>query len=161
MCAGFVESPPKEPFVRLDPIRASSVAAGRLRALTQRSLRHAILRDLHRQAVVVGQGRPSINRENAKRTFLGVIIDEHLTWKCHINLVKNKAAKMIGIIKRLKFTLPLSALRILYNAFVLPCLNYGLILWGERERERESLMWTGERGFKNLIFLWTSLMDDL
>ena len=44
--------------------------------------------------------------------FLGVIIDEHLTWKSHINLVKNKAAKMIGIIKRLKFTLPLSALRI-------------------------------------------------
>ena len=63
-------------------------------------------------------------------TFLGVIIDEHLTWKSHINLVKNKAAKMIGIIKRLKFTLPLSALRILYNAFVLPCLNYGIILWG-------------------------------
>src|SRR6218665_2404940 len=36
---------------------------------------------------------------------------------------------MIAIIKRLKFTLPLSALRILYNAFVLPCLNYGIILW--------------------------------
>ena len=32
--------------------------------------------------------------------FLGVIIDEHLTWKSHINLVKNKAAKMIGIIKK-------------------------------------------------------------
>src|SRR6218665_1848109 len=62
--------------------------------------------------------------------FLGVIIDEHLTWKSRINLVKNKAAKMIGIIKRLKFTFPLSALRILYNAFVLPCLNYGIILWG-------------------------------
>ena len=62
--------------------------------------------------------------------FLDVIIDEHLTWKSHINLVKSKAAKMIGIIKRLKFTLPLSALRILYNAFVLPGLNYGLILWG-------------------------------
>ena len=64
--------------------------------------------------------------------FLGVIIDEHLTWNSHINLVKNKAAKMICIIKRLKFTLPLSALRTLYNAFVLPCHNnyYGIILWG-------------------------------
>src|SRR6218665_107548 len=49
--------------------------------------------------------------------FLGVIIDEHLTWKSHINLVKHKAAKMIGIIKRLK-ALPLSALKILYNAFL-------------------------------------------
>jgi len=71
--------------------------------------------------------------------FLGVIIDEHLTWKSHINLVKNKAAKMIGIIKRLKFTLPLSALRILYNAFVLPCLNYGIILWGEVIKLHSSL----------------------
>src|SRR6218665_1637977 len=64
--------------------------------------------------------------------FLGVIIhvDEHLTWKSHINLVKNKTAKVIGIIKRLKFTLPLSALRILYDAFVLPCLNYGIIVRG-------------------------------
>ena len=62
--------------------------------------------------------------------FLGVITEEHLTWTFHNNLVKNKAAKMIGIIKRLKFTLPLSALRMLYNAFVLPCLNYGIILWG-------------------------------
>jgi len=71
--------------------------------------------------------------------FLGVIIDEHLTWKFHINLVKNKAAKMIGIIKRLKFILPLSALRILYNAFVLPCLNYEIILWGEAIKLHSSL----------------------
>src|SRR6218665_3929248 len=66
-------------------------------------------------------------------------VDEHLTWKSHINLVKNKAAKMIGSIKRLKFTLPLSALRISYNAFVLPCLNYGVILWGEATKLHSSL----------------------
>jgi len=71
--------------------------------------------------------------------FLGVIIDEHLTWKYHINLAKNKAAKMIGIIKRLKSTLPLSASRISYHAFVLPCLNYGVILWGEAIKLHYSL----------------------
>jgi len=31
--------------------------------------------------------------------ILGVIIDDNLAWKSHINLVKIKAAKIIGIIK--------------------------------------------------------------
>jgi len=59
--------------------------------------------------------------------FLGVIIDEHLI-DDHINLVKPKVAKMTGVINRL--TIPSSALRTLYNAFILPCLNYGIIVWG-------------------------------
>src|SRR6218665_719035 len=36
---------------------------------------------------------------------------------------------MVGIIQRLKFTLPFYTLRTLYNAFILPHLNYGAIVW--------------------------------
>jgi len=61
--------------------------------------------------------------------FLGIIIDEHLTWQPHILLVKNKIAKIIGVIKRLRNTLPINTLRTLYNALVLPHLNYGAIVW--------------------------------
>ena len=61
--------------------------------------------------------------------FLGIIIDEHLTWLPHILLVKNKIAKIIGVIKRLKNTLPMNSLRALYNALLLPHLNYGAIVW--------------------------------
>lgn len=61
--------------------------------------------------------------------FLGILIDEHLSWHPHITLVKNKLAKSIGILKRLKHTLPSRILKTLYNTLMLPHLNYGTILW--------------------------------
>jgi len=62
--------------------------------------------------------------------FLGIIIDEHLTWHSHIFLVKNKVAKAIGIIKKLKVILPNRTLKTLYNTLLLPHLNYGTSIWG-------------------------------
>ena len=32
--------------------------------------------------------------------FLGILFDEILTWKCHINMVTNKLSKVIGILNR-------------------------------------------------------------
>ena len=37
--------------------------------------------------------------------FLGVILDEHLTWKSHINYVSNKISKSIGIIRKSSYFL--------------------------------------------------------
>ena len=38
-----------------------------------------------------------IERENSL-TFLGVILDEHLTWKKHIQLIENKVSKNVGVL---------------------------------------------------------------
>ena len=38
-------------------------------------------------------------------TFLGVILDEHLTWKSHLHNVAQKASKAIGIIYKSSFCL--------------------------------------------------------
>ena len=43
--------------------------------------------------------------------FLGVIIDEQLTWKPHIAYIQNKIAKNIGIIFRLSTFMPKHVLR--------------------------------------------------
>ena len=40
-----------------------------------------------------------IKRENSVK-FLGVIIDENLTWKNHIEVAENKISKNIGILYR-------------------------------------------------------------
>ena len=40
-----------------------------------------------------------IKRENSVK-FLGVIIDENLTWKIHIEVVENKISKNIGVLYR-------------------------------------------------------------
>ena len=39
--------------------------------------------------------------------FLGILFDENLTRKCHINMVTNKLTKVIGILNRLKHVYPL------------------------------------------------------
>ena len=36
-------------------------------------------------------------------SFLGVLLDEHLSWKEHVNMVTNKLSKIPGVLKRLKY----------------------------------------------------------
>ena len=62
-----------------------------------------------------------IERESSLK-FLGVILDEHLTWKKHIQLIENKVSKNVGvlykaskaILKKL-FGKQKQAARIIYN----------------------------------------------
>jgi hypothetical protein len=61
--------------------------------------------------------------------FLGILFDKHLTWKCHINLIAKKISKTVGILSNLKNILPTSALMNIYNALILPYLNYSALLW--------------------------------
>ena len=74
-----------------------------------------------------------INNQSIKRVsefnFLGLTIDEHLNWNAHIQKISNKIAKSIGIINRLKRYLPLSILRTLYNALVLPHFQFSISNW--------------------------------
>ena len=42
--------------------------------------------------------------------FLGVILDENLTWKPHIANVSRKISKSIGIIYKARFCLPTTSL---------------------------------------------------
>ena len=50
--------------------------------------------------------------------FLGVILDEHLSWKPHILNVSRKISKSIGIIYKSSFCLPKTSLRSLYYSLV-------------------------------------------
>ena len=42
----------------------------------------------------------------ATTTFLGITLDEHLTWQDHCNMVANKIAKNTGVLNRVKNSLP-------------------------------------------------------
>ena len=68
--------------------------------------------------------------------FLGVIIDEQLTWKPHIAYIQNKIAKNIGIIFRLSTFMPKHVLRTLYCTLVLPYFSYCNIVWGSTYQSR-------------------------
>ena len=64
--------------------------------------------------------------------FLGIIIDKHLSWgqHQHINNVSSSISKGIGILYKLKHFLPEHSLLMIYNALILPYINYCNIIWG-------------------------------
>ena len=62
------------------------------------------------------------NIEQVSHTkFLGVIIDENLTWREQIKTVVTKASKSIGVLYKTKDVLDIQALRTLYQSLVEPC----------------------------------------
>ena len=65
--------------------------------------------------------------EEAK--FLGITIDENLSWKKQIDNVCKLCARNSGVLNKVKRFLPEQALYKLYCSLILPYLNYGLLLW--------------------------------
>ena len=63
--------------------------------------------------------------------FLGVMFDECITWKPHVAKIAGKVSAVVGTINKLKRFLPQNILKMIYNALVLPHINYGLLLWGQ------------------------------
>ena len=76
----------------------------------------------------------SINEQPILRVsetmFLGVFLDDNLTWKPHIYLLASKLSKSIGIIHKSTFFLSTQSLRTLYNSMILPYLYYCNLAWG-------------------------------
>ena len=56
------------------------------------------------------------------KQFLGVIIDENLTWREHIKTVEPKVSK--GVLYKTKDVLDIQALRTLYQSLVEPYMSY-------------------------------------
>ena len=55
--------------------------------------------------------------------FLGLTIDNDLSWKHHIIKVTSKISKLCGIMVRARHNLPIRTLRTVYNALVYPYLH--------------------------------------
>ena len=67
--------------------------------------------------------------------FLGLILDENITWKSHIRNICKTCSRNIGVLNKLKHILPKPSLYQLYCTLILPYLNYGIILWGDANKE--------------------------
>lgn len=62
--------------------------------------------------------------------YLGVIIDDQLKFKYHINSIVATCNRILGILHRAKFFLNKDLLLLLYNALILPHLTYCSVIWG-------------------------------
>ena len=63
-------------------------------------------------------------------TFLGITMDEHLTWEDHCNTVGNKMSRNTGVLNRVKKALPMTSLLTIYNSLIASQMFYGLEVWG-------------------------------
>ena len=71
--------------------------------------------------------------------FLGVSVDQNLTWKNHIDNLVKKCSSGIGMLYKVKRFLPETALLRLYDTLVLSHINYGITAWSSannNDRER-------------------------
>ena len=62
--------------------------------------------------------------------FLGVYIDSRLSWSEHINYIKNKISKGIGILCQARKIFSLKTLNTLYYSFIHPYFMYCIEVWG-------------------------------
>ena len=68
-----------------------------------------------------------------KFNYLGIIIDEHLSWNSHTEMIELKVSKAIGIINHLKSIYPQRVLFTLYNSLIISHMLYGILLWGKSD----------------------------
>ena len=61
--------------------------------------------------------------------FLGVIVDEKLTWKCHIELVCKKTMRSIGILSRIRSLVNQSCILTCYYSLIYPYIVYCNSVW--------------------------------
>ena len=85
----------------------------------------------------------SINNTPIERVktfrFLGLVLNETLTWSDHILDTANKISKTLGIMSRLKNTLPGKVLKLIYTSLILPRLHYCNLAWGHKPERLNGL----------------------
>ena len=77
-------------------------------------------------ALTLGQ---SIEK-TAYTKFLGLVLDEHLTWSTHIDLLCRRISKSIGVLYRARHLLNLDIMKKLYYNIMYSHISYGTLIWG-------------------------------
>ena len=62
--------------------------------------------------------------------FLGITLDECLSWRKQLSSINSKISKALFVIKQVKFSLPIESLHTLYFSLLHPHITYGIIAWG-------------------------------
>ena len=68
--------------------------------------------------------------------FLGVVIDEKLSWDPHIRYLRKKLRSITGAINRIKRSVPGEHYRMLYSALFESHLTYGISVWGSALKDQ-------------------------
>ena len=62
--------------------------------------------------------------------FLGILIDENLTWKNHLSHINTKVSRALFSLKQVKHFVPKQCMKTLYYSLIHSHLSYGILAWG-------------------------------
>ena len=82
------------------------------------------------QDIVIKIGKKHIIRANYVK-FLGLLLDENLSWKYHLSELSKKLARTCGIFFKIRSLLPTHTLINVYNSLFVSFLQYGITVWGQ------------------------------
>ena len=84
--------------------------------------------------------------------YLGVLLDEHLTWSPQISHVQMKLNRAIGILSKLRYQANIHVLKTVYYSLFGTHLLYACQLWGQNNKETQNKFRTLQnRALKNSI----------
>ena len=112
-----------------------------------------------------------INETEIKRDstikFLGVLLDENISWKPHINLIKDKISRNIGVMYKARAYLNKRCMKQIYFSFIHSYISYANIAWGSTHKSKLIPIYRKQKHACRLIHFATKethsrpLMQDL
>lgn len=71
-----------------------------------------------------------IIQRSHKEKYLGIFLDDRLTWTPHIQTIRNKLLCVIGSLRRISSCIPQKVRQMIYNSLVKSKLDYLIEIWG-------------------------------
>ena len=94
----------------------------------------------HRKHIPSQKGKILINDNPIPQVssvkFLGIHLDQHLTWNNHISEIAKKLSKNVGILYRIAHLLPTSVRINIYYSLIHPFLSYCNVVWASNYTNR-------------------------
>ena len=66
-----------------------------------------------------------------KAKYLGIYLDEHLTWNFQVSQIKTKLSRSCGLLAKLRYHVKIKLLRRVYFAIFDSVLRYAVQVWGK------------------------------
>ena len=92
-----------------------------------------------------------IKREYVTK-FLGVFIDENLSWKQHIDIVSSKISKSIGILYKSRDVLSKQCVKQLYFSFIHNYVNYANTAWASTSKSKLGRLYRCQKHAARVIY---------
>jgi hypothetical protein len=97
-----------------------------------------------------------IENKNIERTsitkFLGLLIDENISWKAHIDYLNTKITKNIGVLYKARPMLSQENLKHLYFSFIQTYYTYGNIAWASTNKSNLKSLYRRQKHAVRIVY---------